>query len=196
MAKKVTVFCGSYSGQGQTYENLARTLAKEIANLGLELVYGGGHVGLMGILADAALAAGVRVTGVIPRHLYDREIAHRNLTELIVVESMHERKFKMAERGDIYVAMPGGFGTLEELFEMITWAQIGLHTKPCALLNAEGFYDGLIQWMDHATVYGFIDQPHRDMLIISSKPAELLEKALEYQHRVEPKWNSRAAVET
>lgn len=196
MAKKVTVFCGSSYGRGPAFENLTRQLAGEIARNNLELVYGGGQVGLMGILADTALSLGVRVTGVIPRQLYEKEIAHRKLSELVVVDSMHQRKFKMAELGDIFVALPGGFGTLDEMFEILTWAQLGLHSKACALLNFDGFYDGLIQWMDHATVSGFITAPHRDMLIVADNAETLMNRALAYEHKVSPKWSTAAAVES
>jgi uncharacterized protein (TIGR00730 family) len=195
MAKTVTVFCGS-SGGPPAYQDVARELAKELGKNGLELCYGGGHVGLMGILADTALSCGVKVTGIIPKHLFDREIGHTSLTELLIVGSMHERKFKMAERGDIFIALPGGFGTLDEFFEIITWAQIGLHTKPCGILNFDGFFDDLIKWMDNATSKGYVKQQHRDMLIISDNPQELLTLTLQYENKVAPKWSDNARIES
>ena len=196
MPKSVTVFCGSSLGTSNVYKNTARELGEQIAKLGLRLVYGGAHVGLMGVMADTALSCGAEVIGVMPRQLYDREIGHTGLTELLIVGSMHERKFKMAELGDIYLAMPGGFGTLDEFFEIVTWSQIGLHTKACVLLNANGFYNDLITWIDHATAQGFIKREHRDMIIIGDDAEAVLRRAIDYEHRVQPKWSAEAAVES
>lgn len=193
---RATVFCGSSLGKVPAFEKAIVDLGRELARQQLELVYGGGHVGLMGVLADAALASGVRVTGVIPQHLFEREVGHSGLSELIIVKSMHERKFKMAELGDIFIAAPGGFGTLDEFFEVLTWSQLGLHGKACALLNVEGYFDALIAWMDNAARSSFVPQSHRDMLIIDSEPASLLTRALAYRHSIQPKWSEAAELES
>lgn len=154
--KCVAVFCGGCSGVEEAYVRAARKTGRELAERGLTLVYGGGHIGLMGILADAALAAGGEVVGVIPQSLVDRESAHAGLSRLEVVSDMLTRKARMAALADVFVALPGGYGTLDELFEMVTWTQIGAHAKPCGVLNVEGYYDDLMAWTAHADDQGFI----------------------------------------
>ena len=174
----VCVFCGSSTGNRPQYADAAKRLGAAIARQGLELVYGAGHVGLMGILADAALAAGGRVVGVIPRSLVDRELAHTGLSELLVVESMHERKALMAERSQAFIALPGGYGTLDELFEILTWAQLGLHSKPVGLVNVADYFDPLLMWFDSAVEDGLLRAKHRAMLLIGDEPEEVLERVL------------------
>ena len=174
--ESVCVFCGSNTGAGAAYSQAAQALARAIARAGLRMVYGGGSIGLMGVLAQAALAAGVHVTGVAPRRLLEREVVLRDLSELHVVESMHERKAKMAELSDAFVALPGGYGTLDELFEALTWAQLGYHRKPCGLLNAGGFFDLLANYLDHALAERFLARKHRDMLLIEDDPDLLIER--------------------
>ncbi len=186
----VCVFCGSRSGGPVVYAEAARHLGTLLASRGLGLVYGAGHIGLMGVLADAALAAGGRVIGVIPQDLVDRELAHRGLTELLVVDTMHRRKALMAERADAFVALPGGYGTLDETFEILTWAQLGLHGKPVGLLNVAGYFDGLLAWLDHAVREGFIKQKHRELLAISTDAEELLDILSGHQPSPPlPKWD-------
>ena len=170
----VCVFCGSQPGRRAEYVAAARGMARLLAQSGIELVYGGGHVGLMGALADAALAHGGRVVGVIPEHLMRPEVAHQELTELIVVDSMHTRKQTMARRSDAFIVLPGGFGTLEEMFEMVTWLQLRLQAKPVALLNVAGYFDSLLQFLKHAASEGLIRPEHQDLLLVDSTPARLL----------------------
>lgn len=175
MPSRIGVFCGSSLGRGDEYSAGAKAFASAVALRGMSVVYGGASVGLMGVVADAVLAGGGEVIGVIPRTLVDREIAHRRLTELRVVETMHERKAGMAALADAFVALPGGLGTLEELFEVWTWAQLGLHAKPCGLLNTAGYYDPLIEFVDHAVREGFVREQQRSTLVVLSDPAELLD---------------------
>jgi uncharacterized protein (TIGR00730 family) len=170
------VFCGSHSGASPAYGEAAARLGRALAGRGLRLVYGGGHVGLMGVVADAALAAGGEVIGVIPAALVDRELAHEDLTGLEVVASMHERKARMSALADGFIALPGGIGTLEELFEVWTWSQLGLQLKPCALLNAAGYYDHLLAFLDHMTGERFLSPFHRGMLIVDDDPERLLDR--------------------
>lgn len=174
--KRVCVYCGSSSGRGDGYRSLARTMGTALADRGLGLVYGGASIGLMGELADAALAGGTEVMGVIPSVVQDREVAHAGLTELICVNTMHERKTLMAERADAFVAMPGGLGTLEELFEILTWAQLGMHDKPVGLLNGQGYFDGLVAFLDHCVAEELIQPRHRALLRVASDPATLLDQ--------------------
>lgn len=170
--RSICVYCGSRTGAHPAYARAAAALGKAIAREGLTLVYGGGSVGLMGVVADSALAAGGRVIGVIPRILMKRELAHRGLTELVQTGSMQERKAKMAELSDAFVALPGGIGTLDELFEMWTWAQLGLHAKPCALINTEGYYDNLVAFLDRAALDGFLRPEIRSLLrVVSDLPS-------------------------
>lgn len=172
---RVCVYCGSREGRNPAYGEAAEALGRTLAERGLGLVYGGGDVGLMGVVADAALAAGGEVHGVIPEALSEREVAHRGLTSLDVVPSMHERKRRMADLADGFVALPGGFGTLEELLEMLTWAQLGFHRDPCGLLNVEGYFDGLVSFFDHQVGAGFVSEAHRGMLVVADDPEALLE---------------------
>jgi uncharacterized protein (TIGR00730 family) len=173
--KRICVFSGSRMGSRPIYQQAAAALGQAMARQGLELVYGGASVGLMGVLADTILAAGGRVTGVIPQFLVDKEIAHPNLSELHVVESMHQRKALMASLSDGFVALPGGFGTLEEFCEVLTWAQMRLHDRPCGLLNIEGFYDPLIQMFDQALQQQFLRPEHRQLVLAHHEPAALLQ---------------------
>jgi uncharacterized protein (TIGR00730 family) len=191
--RRVCVFTGSSAGADPAYAAAAEELARVAGEAGLGLVYGGASRGLMGVLADAALAAGVEVTGVIPQLLVDREIAHPGVTDLRVVASMHERKALMAELADAFVALPGGAGTLEELFEAYTWSQLGLHAKPCGLLNVRGYYDGLVAFLDHAVAEGFLRPEHRATLLVGVDPAGLLEALAAWEPRVAAKWAERAA---
>ena len=179
--KSVCVYCGSNSGRKEAYSNAARELAKSLVNRNIRLVYGGGSVGLMGLVADTVLQLGGQAVGVIPEALVRKEVAHNNLTELHVTKSMHERKNLMADLSDGFIALPGGFGTLEELFEIWTWAQLGIHRKPCGLLNIEGYFNSLISFLDHAVVEQFVKQPHRSILIIENKPEALLDQFADYK---------------
>jgi uncharacterized protein (TIGR00730 family) len=174
----VCVFCGSSTGNRPEYAEVARRLGTAMARQGLTLVYGAGHVGLMGILADAALAAGGRVVGMIPRALVDRELAHKGLSELHIVESMHARKALMAKHADAFLALPGGFGTLDELFEILTWAQLGIHAKPIGLINVADYFEPLLHWIDSAVEEGLLREKHRAMLLVGDEPEEMLERVL------------------
>jgi len=185
---KIAVFCGSSDGEpGQGYPSIAFQLGEQLAANGHELVYGGAHVGLMGAVADGALSKGGRVTGVLPHKLADRELAHPELTELRLVEDMHERKALMSDLADAFIAMPGGVGTYEELFEVWCWAQLGIHHKPCALYNVHGFYDKLVEFLDHATEQQFVRPQYRDMLIVSDSATEIIDSFTTYQPPAE-KW--------
>jgi uncharacterized protein (TIGR00730 family) len=174
--RRICVFCGSARGDDPVHVEAARALGVTLARRGLDLVYGGGRVGLMGALADAALAAGGRVFGVIPQKLVDRESGHPGLTELFVVDSMHARKMLMAQLSDAFVALPGGFGTLEELFEVVTWSQLGYHRKPVGVLDVAGFYAPLLAFLDGATDLGFIRPEYRPILQHAADIDELLGK--------------------
>jgi uncharacterized protein (TIGR00730 family) len=185
------VFTGSSPGRRPQYAAAAEALGSALAERGDELVYGGANVGLMGVLADSVLAAGGRVIGVIPRGLLEREVAHRGLSELHVVGSMHERKSLMAELSDGVIALPGGLGTLEELFEMLTWAQLGLHGKPCGLLNVDGYFDKLLDFLDHSVDERFVAQSHREMVLAESAPTKLLERMDGYRAPAVEKWIDR-----
>ena len=172
--KSVCVYCGSSPGFRPEYAEAAKALGRTMAEQGLALVYGGGKVGLMGIVADSVVAHGGTAIGVIPDALMQKEVGHRGLTELHVVRNMHERKQMMADRSDAFIAMPGGVGTFEELFETFTWAQLGYHDKPVGLLNVAGFYDGMLAFLNHAVGEGFLKQVHADMLHVSTSPQDLL----------------------
>lgn len=174
--QSIAVFCGSYPGKNNCYMTSARQMGAAIAYKGLGLVYGGGHVGLMGAVADGALEAGGTVIGVMPRSLVDKEQAHKGLTELHVVTSMHERKAMMAERSDAFVALPGGYGTLDELFEIITWAQLGFHRKPIGLLNVAGYFDPLLTFFNHMLQEGFITAQHRSAIGVGTEAEALLDR--------------------
>ena len=186
--RRVCVYAGSNPGSDPAYADAARALARLLAERSIGLVYGGGKVGLMGVLADAALAAGGEVIGVMPQALVDREIGHRGLTELRVVGSMHDRKALMADLSDAFVAVPGGIGTLEELIEVYTWSQLGIHTKPCGVLNVRGYYDALAAFLDHAVEEGFLRPQHRAVLTVAADPAELLERLADYDPPTVGKW--------
>jgi uncharacterized protein (TIGR00730 family) len=177
--RRVCVFCGSSNGARMEYREQAQALGTLIAENRIGLVYGGAHVGLMGVLADAALTAGGEVIGVIPHALIDREIAHQGLTRLIEVTTMHERKARMAEQADAFVALPGGFGTLDEFFEIVTWAQLGIHAKPCILLNTGGYYDGLLRFLDSAVTEGFMKPENRPLVRLAEDAPETLASILQ-----------------
>jgi uncharacterized protein (TIGR00730 family) len=185
---RICVYAGSNSGANPAYAEAAADLARLLASRGIGVVYGGGKVGLMGILADTALAAGGEVIGVIPQDLMDREVGHSGLTELHVVGSMHERKALMAELSDAFVALPGGAGTLEELIEIYTWSQLGLHAKPMGVVNVHGYYDGLAALLDHAVEEGFLRPQHRAALQTAATPAELLERFVGWRPATVGKW--------
>jgi uncharacterized protein (TIGR00730 family) len=172
--ERVCVFCGSNPGRDPVYLRAAAELGEVLARQGIGIVYGGGNVGLMGALADAALASGGRVIGVIPQGLLEREVGHRGVTELRVVDSMHTRKRQMAELSDAFVALPGGLGTLEELFEVLTWAQLGIHGKPCALLNVGGFFDPLLALLEHMIAERFVAPAHRALLRVEPSVERLI----------------------
>ncbi|SMP28979.1 hypothetical protein SAMN06264346_11147 [Chryseobacterium profundimaris] len=189
--KSITVFCGSSFGSEDIYQEQASLLGQTLAKQNIQLVYGGANVGLMGAIADGALHSGGKVVGVLPYFLQSKEIAHKQLTELILVETMHERKTKMNELCDGVIVLPGGYGTLEEFFEMITWAQLGLHQKPIGILNIDGFYDDLINLVQHMIDKGFLKQINRDMLLISNNIDELLEMMRKYKAPKVGKWISK-----
>ena len=177
---RICVFSGSNSGKRQEYQQAARDLGQELIARGLGLVYGGASVGLMGVIADTVLAGGGEVIGVIPRALFRREVAHEHLTTLHEVGSMHERKALMADLSDGFIALPGGFGTFDELFEITTWAQLGLHTKPIGLLNVVGYFTPLLTMVSHAVTEGFIPPNHTHILLNSASPADLLDSFAAY----------------
>jgi uncharacterized protein (TIGR00730 family) len=178
---RLCVYCGSSSGAGDAYADAAADLARLMAEANIGLVYGGSSRGLMGVLADTVLKAGGEVRGVIPAVLRDREIAHEGLTELHIVDSMHDRKSLMAVLSDGFVALPGGFGTLEEIIEVLTWGQLQFHAKPCGLLNVDGYFDHLLSFLDHAQKRGFLRPQHREMLLVANTPAELLDRFEHYE---------------
>jgi uncharacterized protein (TIGR00730 family) len=190
--QRACVFCGSSPGARPQYTEATEDLGSLLVQNGITLVYGGASVGLMGRLADTVLSEGGEAVGVIPRPLVEREIAHVGLTELHVVDSMHERKALMADLSDAFVALPGGLGTLDELFEVYTWAQLGLHRKPCGLLNVEGYYQHLADFLDHAAGERFVRDEHRDMLIVEEDPATMLERLRGFDPAaLTPKWIDR-----
>ncbi len=191
--RRICVYAGSNPGRDPAYAETAAELAREAVRRGLGVVYGGGKVGLMGVLADAALEAGGEVIGVMPQHLIDREIGHPPVTELRVVGSMHERKALMEELSDGFAALPGGAGTLEELIEVYTWSQLGLHRKPMGVLNVSRYYDGLAGLFDHAVDQGFIRREHRDALQFAAAPAELLDAFEGWKPEYLSKWMDRDA---
>jgi uncharacterized protein (TIGR00730 family) len=186
--RRVCVFCGSSQGARPAYAAAARALGAAVAAEGLGLVYGGANVGLMKVVADAALAGGAEVIGIIPESLMTRELGHPGLTTLHVVPSMHARKALMADHADAFVALPGGFGTFEEFFEVVTWTQLGLHAKPCGLLNVEGFYDPLLAFVDHATTERFIRPETRAIVVADADPAALLRHLRTMTVPRVPKW--------
>jgi len=174
--KRICVFCGSKEGTRPVYVEAARILGAEIATRGLGAVYGGAHVGLMGAVADGALERGGEVIGVIPTFLLEKELAHDGLTELREVSSMHERKAMMVNLSDGFISLPGGLGTFDETMEILTWAQLRIHDKPCGLLNVDGYYDRLIEFLDHASEQGFVSSAHRQMILMEDSPGKLLDK--------------------
>ncbi|SIQ28296.1 hypothetical protein SAMN05880574_10976 [Chryseobacterium sp. RU37D] len=192
--KSITVFCGSSFGSNDIYRQQAILLGETLAKQNIQLVYGGAITGLMGAVADGALNSGGKVIGVLPYFLQKKEIAHKKLTELILVETMHERKTKMNDLCDGVIVLPGGYGTLEEFFEMITWAQLGLHKKPIAVLNIDRFYDDLIRLTQTMVDKGFLKQINRDMLLINDNIDELLEMMKNYEAPVVGKWISKEEV--
>jgi uncharacterized protein (TIGR00730 family) len=187
----ICVYAGSSPGARPAYADAARSLGEAIVRRGLGLVYGGGDVGLMKVVADAAMGAGGAVTGIIPRTLLEREIGHGALTELLVVETMHERKLAMAERADAFIALPGGIGTVEELIEVLTWTQLGVHDKPCAVLDVEGYWQPLLALLDHAVAERFLPEKHREMLLSDTDPQALLDALEAWQPQSVPKWLDR-----
>ncbi|QOY38404.1 TIGR00730 family Rossman fold protein [Anaerobacillus isosaccharinicus] len=187
--KKIAVFCGSSSGFDPCYMEAARALGKKLAEEKIDLIYGGAQVGCMGAVADAVIESGGNVIGVIPKKLMRVEIAHDNLTELHVVETMHERKAMMAELADGFIAMPGGSGTLEEWFEVLTWAQIGYHQKPCSLLNVNNYYTPLLSLFDHMIEQGFVREEYRPLIIMEQDPAKLVHRLQNYQPTYVHKWD-------
>ncbi|OGW34144.1 MAG: Rossman fold protein, TIGR00730 family [Nitrospirae bacterium GWC2_56_14] len=178
--RTICVYCGSSIGREASYAEQARLLGTTLARRGYGLVYGGAQIGLMGIIADAVLEAGGKAVGVMPKALLEKEVGHSGLTEFHVVESMHDRKALMAELADGFVALPGGIGTFEELFEIWTWAQLGFHRKPCGLLNVAGYYDHLVAFLDHAAAEGFVKEAQREMLIVAESVDELLARFERY----------------
>jgi len=190
----ICVFCGSSLGNDPIYQQMAEATGQAIASQGQTLVYGGGRSGLMGVVANSALQAGGRVIGVIPEALVDRELAHTGLTELHIVKNMHERKTKMAELSDAFVALPGGAGTLEEIFEQWTWSQLGIHQKPCAFLNVDGFYDGLIQMIQGSVERGFSQERFVNKLIVAGQIEDILAAFSAYQPAT-PKWTSTTEIQ-
>ena len=190
--KRLCVFAGSNAGVRPEYRAAAQELGRVLAGRGVGVVYGGASIGLMGALADAALAAGGLVIGVIPAALLAKEIAHPGLTELRVVSSMHERKALMADLSDAFVALPGGLGTFEELFEVLTWAQLGLHRKPCGLLNVQGYFDPLLAFVSHSIEEGFVRPEHRAMISVSKSSASLIDLLATHSPPTVEKWLDRA----
>lgn len=186
--KNISVFCGSSRGNGDSYLDGATAMAEFLADHGVAIVYGGAKVGLMGAVADAALRKNGKVIGVIPDFIKSKEIAHEGLTELITVTSMQERKTIMHEKSDGAIILPGGFGTLDEMFELLTWGQLGLHTKPIGILNIDGFYDDLIQCMDKMVRSGFLRMSNREMLLIENDIEKLFDAMVNYQPPMKPKW--------
>lgn len=182
--KKICVFCGSSFGNNKSYSDTANLLGNLIAKKNIELVYGGASVGLMGEIASAVLKAGGKVTGVIPKQLLEKEVAHTGLNDLRIVGSMHERKSLMADLSDGFIAMPGGFGTLEEVFEIVAWGQLNFHNKPLGLLNVNGYYNNLIKFLDHSVNENFIKPEHREMILVNNDPEAML---IQLQNYIPPK---------
>ena len=188
----IAVYCGSNHGADPAYAQAASALGRLLAERGIRLVYGGGHVGLMGVLADAALAGGGEVFGVITRALQAKELAHDALTSLTVVDTMHERKAAMADAADAFVMLPGGYGTLDEFFEAVSWTQLGVHDKPCGILDVAGYYASLRMLLDEATRQGFVSRVHRDLVITESEPRRLLDRLAGWAPVTAGKWLDRS----
>jgi len=181
LIKKICVYCGSSPGNNPAYAQAARDLANELVQREIGLVYGGASIGIMGEIADTVLSSGGEVIGVMPQSLVDYEVSHGGLTELKVVASMHERKALMADLSDGFIALPGGLGTLEELFEVLTWAQLGFHNKPIALLNTAYYYDSLLRFLDQSVESGFVKSGHREMLLVDETPDSLMDQVTNYE---------------
>jgi uncharacterized protein (TIGR00730 family) len=192
--KRVCVFAGSSAGSQPEYRGTAEELGRVLAARQISLVYGGARVGLMGVVADAVLASQGQVTGVIPAALVAKEVAHNGLTDLRVVGSMHERKAVMADLSDAFIALPGGWGTLEEFFEVLSWGQLGLHEKPCGLLNARGYFDGLLSFVGHSIEEGFVRREYRSMISVADSPEDLLDLLASYEPPLVEKWIERAST--
>ena len=188
--KRICVYCGSNAGSRSVYADAARELADVLVRHDLELVYGGADRGIMGVIADAVLELGGKVHGVIPKMLCEKELAHQHLTELHVVSSMHQRKTMMAALSDGFIAMPGGYGTLEEIIEIITWGQLKFHDKPCGLLNVDGYFDHLLRYFDHATTEGFLREENRNMLLCADTAVDLVRQFETYTAPKVQKWTS------
>ena len=178
--RRACIYCGSSRGKDAIYSDTAKVMGETLTRHDLDLVYGGGSIGIMQVIADSVMRSGGRAIGVIPQSLVDREVAHHGLTELHITGSMHERKSRMAELSDAFIALPGGLGTLEEIFEIWTWTQLGFHDKPIALLNIRDYYSNLLHFLDNAVDQGFVKQEHRNMLIVESDPEKLVMKLSEY----------------
>jgi len=192
--QSICVFCGSSPGANPAYSEAAMELGAVLAAEGRRLVYGGGNVGLMGVVADAVLQAGGTVVGVIPQHLLDLEVGHRGVTELRVVDSMHERKQQMSTLADAFVLLPGGLGSLEEFFEIWTWGQLGLHRKPYGILNVAGYFDALLAFLDHSVAERFVLVEHRRLVVVSDDPADLLDELDRTRAPALPKWVDRSTT--
>lgn len=190
--QSVCVFCGSSPGLDPAYTEAARSLGRTLAKANIRLVFGGGHVGLMGVVSNAAIEAGGEAIGVIPKFLVERELAHTGLTDLRIVGSMHERKAMMSDLSEGFITLPGGTGTLEEFFEILTWAQLGEHEKPCGLLNVAGYYDPLLTVFDQMVSRGFLSGPNRDLVLVESEPERLLQRLESYQPPKTAKWIDRS----
>jgi len=188
--QSICIFCGSSTGRNSTYTGAAVRLGGLLAERNLTLVYGGGNIGLMGEIAGSVMENGGKAIGVIPQFLAEKELVHQNLTEVRVVDSMHERKATMAELADAFIAMPGGYGTLEETVEVLTWAQLGLHRKPIGLLNIDGYYDYLNNFFEHMVAEGFLLRDYKDMLLIKKEPAEMLDSLLTFKPPDLDKWGN------
>lgn len=186
--KRITVYCASSLGSHQIYKEKATLLGQILANQGIELVYGGAKVGLMGAVADGALVAGGKVIGILPHFLAEKELQHNSLTEIILVDTMHERKAMMGELGDGFIALPGGFGTMEELFEMLTWAQLSLHNKPIGILNIDGYYDALLVFIEKMIEGGLLKEEYKSLLLVSSDIENLLQQMKNYVPPTNEKW--------
>lgn len=192
MLKSVCVFCGSSFGKQPAYAEAAKSLGGALAERQIHLIYGGSRLGLMGVLADACLEHGGNVTGVMPQHLIDLEIGHNGLTDLRIVKSMHERKAMMSDLADAFIALPGGFGTFEEFFEVLTWSQLGLQRKACGLLNVSGYYDALLSFVEHGVQEAFIRHEYREMIISDTEALRLLDRLSAYEIPVVDKWIGKA----
>lgn len=192
--KSLCIYCGSSPGATPVYGQAARELAQAMVEQNIALVYGGGNVGLMGIIADEVMRLGGQATGVIPEALLKKELGHNGLTQLHIVKDMHERKAMMADLSDGFIAMPGGVGTLEELFEVFTWAQLGFHQKPIGLLNVDGFYDGLLQFIQHMVSQRFLKGEQAEILIAEARPADLLQRFRSFVPHHVPKWLDRNTI--